>query len=453
MAKNDARFPTVGANNHLAPGNSPDLPDLVPSGPSSGARLKRATTVPFDAPPVKPRRNRIVRGVLGIAFWLVLLVGGTTLIVAASQSADPAGSAHADSGSEAYIKAVDDFHDTWSARAITELGDTSIGITLETKYDEFSQPPRAYGALAEQCAALDTTRERFDDLAAVPPPAPPSSAQTRNDPESRRRIDAVTLSIAPLAAAANELLIDGAAQLETLDVLCDSLTRLKPIVDERASETATSVTPLMIQPGASEQVATATGTVEFSCTGDEPCQPLASPAREAYGTAVSAVNTRFDTAAAGFYSAHCPVFDLADYCALASDLWSQRAAVDTESEARFAKETPLNSPVPLPEYTAWLEKTSAELTAGSAALDEWMATYNAGGGSGGTPPASGDNAFVTAVSSTAQTAESRFDELRDAASAAASSTGTPSTSTSSTGTPSMSTSSTGTSSTSTPAAR
>lgn len=428
MARNDARFPTVGASHHLAPGDSPDLPDLVPSGSSSGARLKRATTVPFDTPPAKRRRRRAVRVVLSVAFWLVLLVGGATLIVAATRSTETSGQAATDpeSRSQAYIEAVDEFRSTWSAAAISELGSTSIGITLETKYDEFSQTPRAYAAVAEQCAALEATRERVDDLAAVPPPTAPTSAQLQADAEARLRVDEATLSIAPLAVSANELLADGTAQLETLATLCDSLTRLQPIADARTSEKTASVTPLMVPPGASEQVMTVSGIVEFACTGDVPCQPLASPAREAYAAATSAVNTRFDTAAADFYSAHCPVSDLADYCALASDLWSQRATVDTESEARFVKETPLNSSVPLPEYTAWLEKTDAELAAGDAALDAWLATHRADAGTGtdasaDTGHAPADSSFVTAVSATAEAAESRFDQLRDAASAAASS--------------------------------
>jgi hypothetical protein len=431
MAKNDTRFPTVGASHHIAPGNSPDLPDLVPSGTSSGARLKRATTVPFDGLPAKRRRRRALWVVLNIAFWLVLLVGGTSLIVAATQSTETAEQTATDpqSRSQTYIKAVDEFRTAWSSTAITELGTTSIGISLESKYDEFSQTPRAYAAVAEQCTNLGATRERLDDLAAVPPPTVPASAQLQADAEASSRVDEAALSIAPLAASANELLADGAAQLDTLATLCDSLTRLQPIADARTSEIAASVTPLMVPPGASEQVMTASGIVEFACTGDVPCQPLASPAREAYGAATSAVNARFDTAAADFYSAHCPVSDLADYCALASDLWSQRAAVDTESEARFVKETPLNSSVPLPEYTAWLEKTDAELAAGGGELDAWLATHRIDAGSGtdspgDTGPVPGDNAFVTAVSATAEAAESRFNRLRDAASAAASSTET-----------------------------
>lgn len=418
MAKNDARFPTVGASHHLAPGNSPDLPDLVPAGPSSGARLKRSTTVPFDSPPVTRRRRRAVRVVLTVAFWLVLLIVGITLIVAATRSTESAEPTmpDAESRAESYLAAVDEFRTTWSAEAIGELGSTSIGITLETKYDEFSQTPRAYDALADQCAALDDTRTRFDDLAAVPPPTAPTSAQLSDDAGLTARVEAATASIAPLAASATDVIASGGTQLETLERLCGSLSLLQPIADARTSGTAESVTPLMVQPGASEQVATASGTVEFACVGDVPCQPLASPAREAYGAAVSAVNTRFDTAAADFYAAHCPVAELAEYCALASELWSQRASADTESQARFAKETPLNSSVPLPEYTAWLEKTDAELAAGGAALDEWMSAYGAGAA-----PAAGDNAFVTAVSATAEQAESRFGQLRDAASAAAAS--------------------------------
>jgi hypothetical protein len=417
MAKNDARFPTVGASHHLAPGNSADLPDLVPSGPSSGARLKRATTVPFDTPPVVRRRRRAGRIVLGVAFWLVLLVGGSALIVAATGSNDTAATpaSDPDASAEAYLAAVDDFRSAWSAEAIAALGTTSIGITLETKYDEFSQPPRAYDALAGQCAALDTTRSRFDDLAASPPPAAPDADSSALDADVRARVDEATASIAPLVAPANELLSDGGAQLDTLEMLCDSLTRLSPIAGARASDTTATVTPLMVPPGASEQVVTTSGTVEFACSGEVPCQPLASPAREAYGAAVSAANTRFDTSAADFYSHHCPVADLADYCSLASQLWSERAATDTESQARFAKETPLDSSVPLPEYTAWLEKTNAELAASAAELDAWLATHKAD-----TVPAPGDNAFVSAVSSTADTAESHFSELRDAASGAAS---------------------------------
>jgi len=416
MAKNDARFPSVGASHHLAPGNTPDMPELVPSGSSSGARLKRATTVPFDAPAAPLRRRRAAWVVLSIAFWLALVAGGTSLIVVAtgSDGSDGRPASDPDSRSEAYLAAVDAFRSTWSAEAITGLGTTSIGITLETKYDEFSQTPRSYDALAEQCAALDGTRGRFDALADVPPPTAPSAAQRSADESMNARVDEATASIAPLLSAANELLSDGRTQLETLDTLCGSLTRLRPIADARASETAATATPLMVPPGESEQVVTTSGTVEFACSGDAPCQPLASPARESYGAAISAVNTRFDDAAAAFYSDHCPVTALADYCVLAADLWSQRSAVDTESAARFAKETPLNSSVPLPEYSAWLEKTDAEFDAGQAALDDWLTAY-----SGGTAAPPGDSAFVTVVSTTADTAESRFAQLRDAASAAA----------------------------------
>ncbi|MDN4639035.1 hypothetical protein QCD70_02135 [Agreia sp. PsM10] len=416
MAKNDARFPTVGASHHLAPGSTPDMPELVPSGPSSGARLKRATTVPFDKPVAPRRHRRAFRVALSVAFWLTLVAGGTSLIVAATGSggSDDRPASDPDSRSKAYVTAVNEFRSSWSAEAIAGLGVTSIGITLETKYDEFSQTPRAYDALAEQCAALDGTRSRFDALADVPPPTTPSPAQRSTDESVNARVDEAAESIAPLAAAANELLSDGRTQLETLDTLCDSLTRLRPIADARASETAATATPLMVPPGQSEQVATTSGTVEFACSGDAPCQPLASPARESYGAANSAVNTRFDDDAAAFYSDHCPVTALADYCVLAADLWSQRSAVDTESAARFAKETPLNSSVPLPEYSAWLEKADAEFEAGQAALDGWLTAY-----SGGTAAPPGDSAFVTVVSTTADTAESRFAQLRDAASAAA----------------------------------
>jgi hypothetical protein len=418
MAKNDARFPTVEASHHHAPGNSSELPDLVPSGSSSGARLKRATTVPFENAPTPRRRRRALRWVLNIAFWLVLLLGGTMLIVEASQSNNASGPRDGRdmSRADAYLTEVEEFRSTWTPEAIAALGTTTIGITLEAKYDVVSQTPRAYEALAAQCAVLADTRTRFDDLASVPPPTPPTSAQQKADPGSSARVDEATDSIAPLAASADELISDGAGRLETLGRLCDSLSLLQPIADARASATAASVTPLMVQPGASEHVETASGTVEFACAGDVPCQPLASPAREAYATATSAANTSFDTAVADFYAAHCPVADLAEYCALAADLWLQRAEVDTESEARFAKETPLNSSVPLPEYTAWLEQSNSELATAEAELDAWMASYF----SGSTPPLPGTDAFVTAVSETAETAESGFAELRDAASAAAS---------------------------------
>ena len=417
MAKNDARFPTVGASHHLAPGNTPDMPELVPSGSSTGARLKRATTVPFDKPVAPRRRRRAAWVALSIAFWLALVAGGTSLIVAATGSggSDDPPASDPDSRSDAYLAAVDEFRSTWTAEAITGLGATSIGITLETKYDEFSQTTRAYDALAQQCAALEGTRSRFDALAGVPPPTAPSPAQRSTDESVNARVDEATASNAPLLAAANELLADGRTQLDTLDTLCDSLTRLRPIADARASETTATATPLMVPPGESEQVVTTSGTVEFACSGDTPCQPLASPARESYGAAISAVNTRFDDAAASFYSDHCPVTALADYCVLAADLWSQRSAVDTESAARFAKETPLNSSVPLPEYSAWLEKTDAEFDAGEATLDDWLTNY-----SGGAAAQPGDSAFVTVVSATADAAESSFARLRDAARDAAS---------------------------------
>ena len=416
MAKNDARFPSVGASHHLAPGNTPEMPELVPSGSTSGARLKRATALPFAKPAAPRRRRRAAWVVLSIAFWLALVAGGTSLIVAATGSggSDDPPASDPDSRSDAYLAAVDEFRSTWSAQAITGLGATSIGITLETKYDEFSQTTRAYDALAEQCAALDGTRSRFDALAGVPPPTAPSPDQRSTDESVNARVDEATASIAPLLAAANELLSDGRTQLDTLDTLCDSLTRLRPIADARASETTATATPLMVPPGESEQVVTTSGTVEFACPGDTPCQPLASPARESYGAAISAVNTRFDDAAAAFYSDHCPVTALADYCVLAADLWSKRSAVDTESTARFAKETPLNAGVPLPEYSAWLETTDAEFEAGQAALDDWLTAY-----SGGDAAQPGDSAFVTVVSTTADAAESRFAQLRDAASDAA----------------------------------
>lgn len=412
MAKNDARFPTVGASHHHAPGNTPEMPEMVPPGPASGARVQRATTVPLDKTTAPRRRRRVTWVVVSIAFWLALLAGGTSLIVAATGSGTSEGRAASDpdSRSDAYLAAVDEFRSTWSQEAITGLGTTSIGITLETKYAEFSQTPHAYEALAEQCAALDETSIRFDALADVPPPTAPSPAQRSTDDSVNARVDEATASIAPLVTAANELLSDGRTQLETLDTLCDSLTRLQPIADARASETAATATPLMVPPGESEQVVTTSGTVEFACTGDVPCQPLASPARENYAAAIGAVNTRFDDAAAEFYSDHCPMIDLADYCVLAVDLWRQRSAVDTESTARFAKETPLDSSVPLPEYTAWIEKTDAEFEAGVAALDEWLTTHSNGAA---TQP--GDSAFVTVVSMTADTAEGRFAVLRDAA--------------------------------------
>jgi hypothetical protein len=241
-------------------------------------------------------------------------------------------------------------------------------------------------------------------------------AHSGRNAELAARVDEAATSIAPLAAAADELLTEGVTRLDTLSALCDSLSRIEPIVDERSSAMASDVTPLMVQPGASEQVATTSGTVEFACTGDVACQPLSSPTRERYAAAISAVNTRFDTAAASFHSEHCPLPELADYCSLASELYTAKATADTESEARFAKETPLNSSVPLPEYTDWLEKTDAELATKEAALDTWMATYL-----GGSPAAPGDDGFVTAVSAAAEVAESRFLQLRDAASAASAS--------------------------------
>ena len=423
MPRHDPPFPSLGASEHQAPGDLDRLPELIPPGTNSGARLKRSTTVPFAAAPVtKRRRRRAFSIALGVAFWLALAVGGTSLILAATNSTARGGDetrAGAAATSEqtvaAYLEEADALRTAWSPEAIAGVGGTSIGITLETKYDEFSQTERGYSALGEQCATLEGSLSRLETLAASPPPAPLSADLIAGAGASGAKAADTARTIAPLVAAANALLDEGEQQLDVLAGLCDSLTRLEPISGQRASATAESVTPLMVQPGASEQVQTSSGTVEFACTGDVPCQPLASPARENYASAVGEVNTAFDKAASEFYATHCPTAELEEYCALATALWNDRASIDTEAVARFAKETPLNSAVPLPEYTAWLQATDAELSSSTAALDAWLAERR-----GGAALPAGQNAFVTFVETKAEEAEHRVTELRDAASAAAS---------------------------------
>jgi hypothetical protein len=422
MPRHDPPFPSLGASEHQAPGDLARLPELIPPGTNSGARVKRSTTVAFATTPVvKRHRRRAIPIVLGVAFWLALAVGGTSLIVAATNSTardeheKPPGTTQTSEQAVAtYIEEADAFGAAWSPEAIAGVGGTSIGITLETKYDEFSQTDRAYAALGEQCAAHEASAARLEALAANPPPAALPADVIAEAGASGVEAAETARRIAPLAAAASALLDEGGRQLDLLSGLCDSLTRLEPIAAQRAAGTAESVTPLMVQPGASEQVQTSSGTVEFACTGDVPCQPLASPAREDYASAVGEVNTAFDRAASEFYTTHCPTVELEEYCAQASALWNERASIDTEAVARFAKETPLNSAIPLPEYTAWLQATDARLASSAAALDAWLAEHR-----GGAALPAGQNAFVTFVEAEADEAEHRVAELRDAASAAA----------------------------------
>lgn len=400
----------VGAASHHAPGDTSDLPKLIPGGARyRGAKRQRSTTVPFDdtdqPQPFYRKPIAWVLGVLGLCVAIAAAIAVPVAITGADHSNDDAAAA-------AFTAELAGFDSVWTVDAVEASAVSGIGVTWETKYSATAQPERAQSSLTQHCAALDTSKAAYNKLTSVSIPTLAESASATPSPAYQ---DAAALaeSRGELFAAATHYSAAGAAQFDALESICSSLGAFTNASQRQASATEKLISPLLIAPEESERVITTTGSATLWCSSDEPCEPISSPRREEYARALATISATFDADVSAVYRDSCPGAELSDYCAQAVEAWTRIAEINQETEERFVKEVPVRGSVPLPEYTAWLTGASAEKATLQAALDSWLTS---------TFPdlvvADDDNPFVSHVMTTADTLEHNLAALRTATIAA-----------------------------------
>lgn len=396
----------VGAAGHHAPGDTSDLPKLVPGGARYlTPRRQRSTAVPFDdADQPQPfYRKPIVwiLGALGLCIAIAAAVVIPLAITANNHGAD-------DDAAARFTAELAEFDSAWTVDAVQASAVSGIGVTWETKYRETDQPERARNSVTQHCTELESSRSAYDALAAVPIP---SLAASESGSPSAAYQDAAARaeSRAALFAAAQDYRTNGSAQFDALDSICGSLVKFSAATAAQDQATEATVAPLTIAPEESEQVKTTTGTATFTCTSEEPCEPLSSPTREEYASALATVSATFDADVTAVFRDSCPAVELDGYCSQAVDTWGRIAQINQETQQRYIKEEPLRSSVPLPEYTSWLTSATDEEATLQDALDSWMTT---------TFPdlvvAENDSPFVSYLMDSADAHERELTQLRSA---------------------------------------